>query len=141
MARLQTRHFPRGSALMALSSAEQGAKQSRAVIDQLERDNLYLSNRVSELEKTLQTQPSAEATLAAHMASATALLEEHDKETIDALTNKLSLLVEDLAGLRKKRSRVALKEKIMIEIETGRVGTRKNPVPALSRKIKHLECA
>ena len=27
----------------------------------------------------------------------------------------------------------------MIEIETGRVGTRKNPVPALSRKIKHLE--
>ena len=27
----------------------------------------------------------------------------------------------------------------MIEIETGRVGTRHNPVPALSRKIKHLE--
>ena len=103
VARSQTRHLTSGgSALAALSSAEQGAKQSRAVIDQLERDNLYLSNRVSELEKTLQTQPSAEATLAAHTASAAALLEEHEKETVDALAKKLSLLVRTWQGFEKR---------------------------------------
>jgi hypothetical protein len=91
------------------------------------------------LEETLSAQPSADATLAAHARSAVAFLDEREKNTCEALSEKLRLLTEDLVGLRNKRSHVALKEKIMIEIEMGRVGTRHNPVPSLTRKIKHLE--
>ena len=122
----------------ALSSADNGPN-GNAKIDELERENLYLSNRVAELEDALKSKPSEAATLAAHAATATAYLEEREKRIVDAVTQKLNILTDDLEGLKKKRSRIALKEKIMIEIEAGRVGTRHNPVPALSHKINSLE--
>ena len=90
---------------------------------------------MKELEEQLQQVPTPQDVLSSHAATSTSFLAEKEKIIMKSISDKLHLLSEELHTLKKKRTRVSLKEKIMVEIETGRVGTRKDPVPALSKKI------
>ena len=102
---------------------------------QLERDNLFYTNRIKELEETLQQIPTENDILTSHAQQSSSFLITREKTTVKNIHDKLLLMTEELASLKKKKKRISLKEKIMVEIETGRVGTRKDPVPALSKKI------
>ena len=90
---------------------------------------------MQELEQALKKAPTTDDILQSHAAASASYLGDQEKKTVKNIANKLELLLKELRGLTEKRKRVSLKEKIMIEIETGRVGSRKNPVPALSKKI------
>ena len=108
-------------------------------VEQLERDNFYYVSRIKELEEQLEQTPKREDVLASHEIASNSYLADREKRTIKMIADKLILTIDHLSKLKNKRKRVALKEKIMIEIETGRVGTRKDPVPSITKKIAETQ--
>jgi len=99
---------------------------------QLERDNLFYTNRIKELEETLSQIPTENDILTSHAQKSSSFLITREKTIVKNINDKLLLLTEELASLKKKKKRISLKEKIMVEIETGRVGTRKDPASSTS---------
>ena len=120
-----------------------GGSNSTAVdnpdVEQLERDNLYYRTRIQELEEQLQNAPKVNEILQSHAAASSTFLGEREKKMVENINKKLGLVSAELNKLKEKRKRVSLKEKIMIEIETGRVGSRKDPVPALTKRISSMQ--
>ena len=127
--------FATASSAAASTTTSTMNNNDTTMIEQLERDNLFYMSRVQELEQQLQNTPTPTDILQTHAAASSGFLGEREKKVVANITNKLNLLKAELNKLKDKRKRVSLKEKIMVEIETGRVGSRKNPVPALSKKI------
>ena len=108
-------------------------------VEQLERDNFYYVSRIKELEEQLEQIPKREDVLVSHEIASNSYLADREKRTIKMIADKLLLTIDHLSKLKNKRKRIALKEKIMIEIETGRVGTRKDPVPSITKKIAETQ--
>ena len=102
---------PTSPILTASNNNNNNNNNNATSYQQLERDNLFYTNRIKELEETLQQIPTENDILTSHAQKSSSFLITREKTTVKNIHEKLLLMTEELASLKKKKKKNIIERK------------------------------